>query len=208
MAGILIATEGEDGAGKTTFVDWLKEKHPEYVYSREPGGAPASEEIRRLLLSDEGRVIDPATRMHLFWASRAENLNKVIIPALHAGKVVVTDRFDASTYAYQIGGDRRTDLEPLFWQMRDFHLGHGEFPIRYLFFSVPIQVSEERLAKKGGGLNHFDTQGREYREEVSRHYWSFFGRPKVREVTQILMADRPLETMLEDAYTLFQLAVK
>lgn len=121
-----------------------------------------------------------------------------------AGKTVVTDRFDASTYAYQIGGDGRTDLESLFWQIRDFHLCHGEFPIRYLFFSVPGAVVDERLAQKGRDLNHFDRQGKSYREEVSRHYWRFFARLEIRPVMKIVSAEAPKDEMFALAYKAFQ----
>ncbi len=200
--GKLVAMEGDDGGGKTTFVKHLMEKHPEYVYSREPGGSQASEQIRSLLLSDEGRTIDPATRLHLFWASRAENINKVIRPALLAGKIVVTDRFDASTFAYQIGGDGQGDLAPLFWQIREFHLRY--LPIKYLFFNLPSSVAEERLRKRSGESNHFDEQGRAYRNKVSRHYSVFFFDRRVRYSHLKFNSDLPESEMLAGAYEMFQ----
>lgn len=192
-----IIIEGDDGAGKTTFINWLKKKHPEFVYTREPGGR--GEEMRRILLADSGKDLDRLTRFHLFWASRAENLGKVIRPALDQGKVVVSDRFDASTYAYQVGGDRRLDLEDLFWETRAFHLS-GLSPI-YMFFSVPMCVSIERLDARGDERNHFDESSLSYKKRVSDFYALFFRDMRV-ERRVAFQADLPLEQMLEGAYKL------
>lgn len=198
----LIAVEGDDGAGKTTFIKHLKERHPEYVYSREPGGSLISEQVRELLLSEEGRSIDPATRLHLFWASRAENISKVIHPAIEAGKTVVTDRFDASTFAFQVGGDKQVELAPLFWQIREFHLRY--LPIKYLFFNLPSSVAEERLRKRGGKTDHLDEQGRDYRNRVSRHYSIFFNDERVRYSHLKFNSDLPEVEMLVQGYGMFQ----
>jgi dTMP kinase len=200
--GMVVAPEGFDGAGKTTFVKYLMKKHPEYVYSREPGGSPVSEEIRKLLLSKEGKSIDPATRMHLFWASRAENIAKVIRPALEAGQIVITDRFDASTYAYQIGGDGYRELEPLFWQIREFHLRY--LPIKYIFFNCPFAVAEARLKGRREQANHFDEQGPEYRAAVREHYLRFFQDDRVWYLRSEFNSDLPEPEMLAGAYEILQ----
>lgn len=195
-----IVIEGDDGAGKTTFVNWLKKKHPEFVYSREPGGCEAGQEIRDMLLADSGRHLNPSTRFHLFWASRAENLSKVIRPALDEGKVVVSDRFDASTYAYQIGGDGRRELGALFWETREFHL-FGLSPT-CIFFVVPNHVSAVRLESRDTERNHFDESPDSYRRRVSESYRDFHHDPRVKS-SIVFNADPPLEEMIEGAYKLF-----
>ncbi|MEX0919187.1 MAG: dTMP kinase [Parcubacteria group bacterium] len=195
-----IIIEGDDGAGKTTFVNWLKKKHPEFVYSREPGGCKLGQEVREILLADSGQYLNPLTRFDLFWASRAENLSKVIRPALDRGQVVVSDRFDASTYAYQIGGDGRRELEDLFWETRHFHL-FGLSP-HYIFFVVPPHVSAVRLESRDTEKNHFDESPASYRRRVSGSYGDFHRDPRV-ESSIVFNADLPLEEMLESAYKLF-----
>ena len=197
MTGKFVVIEGDDYAGKTTFVEYLKERHPEYVYNREPSG-----KIREILLANDGREIDPLTRFHLFWASRAENLNKIIIPALETGKVVVSDRFDASTFAYQVGGDGRRDLEVLFWQTRKLHL--ESVSISYIFFNIPLFVANRRRKNRKGEKNHFDNQLAAYRKEVSNFYWVFFRNKQVKKDSHSFNSDKPRQQMLAEAYELFQ----
>jgi dTMP kinase len=103
--GRLISFEGLDGAGKTTQIElmeqWLQAQDISYVRTREPGGTPLGVEIRQLLLNRPELAIVPLTEAYLFQADRAQHFEKVILPALEAGKVVITDRYiDAST-AYQ-----------------------------------------------------------------------------------------------------------
>lgn len=204
--GKFIIVEGDDYSGKSTFVKQLKKKRPEFVYSREPGGSPASEKIRELLLSDEGSRIDPRTRFYLFWASRVENLEKVIIPALLAGKVVVTDRFDASTYAYQVGGDEGYRLGGLFWETRERILAllpRNSAP-NYLIFRVSLEAAEMRRRSRKVGANHFDRKDREYRRRVSDHYRTFSesvgGPSRHPEKVAVVDANRSERTVFKNAY--------
>jgi dTMP kinase len=102
---MLISFEGLDGAGKTTQMDllerWLAERHISYIRTREPGGTPLGAEIRQLLLHRPELDITPLAEALLFQADRAQHFATVVIPALHEGKLVITDRcFDASI-AYQ-----------------------------------------------------------------------------------------------------------
>ena len=105
MRGRFITIEGIDGAGKSTqtanLLKFLKEKGIDLVHTREPGGTPPGEKIRAMLLSDE---MGATAETLLFFAARAEHVEKVIRPALDAGRWVVSDRFTDATYAYQAGG--------------------------------------------------------------------------------------------------------
>ncbi len=102
--GIFITIEGGEGAGKTTLIESLY-KHllgmgRQVLKTREPGGTPLGEEIRKILLHHKGPV-SPYTELSLFLASRAQHISELIAPALEAGKVVLCDRFNDSTIAYQ-----------------------------------------------------------------------------------------------------------
>jgi dTMP kinase len=105
--GRLIVLEGPEGAGKTTQLRLLAERLEgagrKVLALREPGGTPLGDAIRSILL-DSAHEITPAAEALLFMASRAEIVRLEIDPALHAGVVVLMDRFFLSTYAYQIGG--------------------------------------------------------------------------------------------------------
>ena len=102
--GFLISFEGGEACGKTTqireFENYLKSQNIDYIISREPGGTTIGEKIREILLNSKSDI-DPLVELFLFNAARVEHLQKVVRPALEAGKVVVLDRFYDSTFAYQ-----------------------------------------------------------------------------------------------------------
>ncbi|MFL5627948.1 MAG: dTMP kinase [Ktedonobacteraceae bacterium] len=103
--GRLISFEGLDGAGKTTQIAllerWLDAQHIDYINTREPGGTALGVEIRQLLLNRPDLAIAPLAEALLFQADRAQHFAALVLPALEAGKLVITDRcFDASI-AYQ-----------------------------------------------------------------------------------------------------------
>ncbi|MEY3463914.1 MAG: hypothetical protein RLZZ468_1692 [Cyanobacteriota bacterium] len=119
--GRLIAIEGIDGSGKTTLcralADWLPSSGlmppgAELIATREPGGTPLGQELRRLLLNPlDGAAPCPRAELLLFAADRAQHVETVIRPALEAGHWVLTDRFSGSTMAYQ--GHGRGVAQPL-----------------------------------------------------------------------------------------------
>ncbi len=103
--GLFIALEGVDGIGKTTqlklLANSLTARFPHCVtVTREPGGSPSAEKIREFLFSKQNDFTD-TTNLLLFNAARAENISKVIKPAINSGKIVICDRFVLSTLAYQ-----------------------------------------------------------------------------------------------------------
>lgn len=102
--GLFITFEGGEGAGKTTLIDEiykrLREDGRRVLKTREPGGTELGEEIRALLLHHKGPV-SPYAELSLFLASRAQHISEVILPALREGIVVLCDRFNDSSIAYQ-----------------------------------------------------------------------------------------------------------
>jgi dTMP kinase len=107
MRGRFVTLEGIDGAGKSTHLEWLAKRLGQHglpvKVTREPGGTPFGEQLRRLLL-DRTQRLHPETEALLVFAARREHLDKLILPALEQGYWVLCDRFTDATYAYQCGG--------------------------------------------------------------------------------------------------------
>ncbi|HEY7661081.1 MAG TPA: dTMP kinase, partial [Actinomycetota bacterium] len=107
--GLFVAFEGVEGSGKGTQIrlakEWLESQEIDVLVTREPGGTPVGEELRRVLLAHDTGHIEPKTEALLFAASRAQHVASVIRPALAEGHVVITDRYIDSSLAYQ-GGAR------------------------------------------------------------------------------------------------------
>ena len=105
MSGKFITLEGIDGSGKTTQGIILKNKLEEFgkdvLFTREPGGVSGAEEIRNLLVKGEKDRWSNITEILLFFASRRHHLEKVLLPAINKGKIVICDRFTDSTIVYQ-----------------------------------------------------------------------------------------------------------
>jgi len=175
--GQFIILEGGEGAGKSTLVRnlalALEEQGVEVVVTREPGGSPKAEEVRRLILQREvGDNFAADAEMLLFYAARFQHLHDTILPALEAGKTVLCDRFEATTYSYQIFA--RNGDENL------FQLLHGrvvdllvplEVACSYLHLQVPVEVARQRLATSGKTLpDVFDGREVEFHEATRCGY--------------------------------------
>jgi dTMP kinase len=117
-AGVLIAFEGGDGAGKSTqaarLVTWLSERGSDVLATRQPGGTPVGAAVRSILLEPATGELSARTEALLYAADKAEHVDRVILPALERGAVVVTDRYVDSTLAYQ-GAGRALTSEDLQW---------------------------------------------------------------------------------------------
>lgn len=149
--GFFISFEGIDGAGKSThlqaFAQHLQKRYPskEVVLTREPGGTPLGEELRKVLLN-QAMHID--TEALLMFAARREHLAQVIEPALQAGKIVISDRFTDASFAYQ-GGGRGLSLDKLN-ALERLVQGRAEGLIQpnlTFLFDLPGSVAEERRSK-------------------------------------------------------------
>ena len=153
-AGQFIAFEGGEGTGKSTqaalLAEALEASGIEVVLTREPGGTPGAEAIRKLLLDGAGEVSGWSARAEalLFAAARAQHVERLIRPALARGAWVVCDRFLDSSRAYQGDAGELGDSA-----IRDLHrLGsEGLLPDLTLVFAVPDDVRAERLSARDGG---------------------------------------------------------
>jgi dTMP kinase len=143
MFGRFLTIEGGDGAGKSSHIAPMAEHLRSYGYtvvvSREPGGTPIGEEIRKVIFLDDMHWRCEAL---LFAASRSQHVEQLIKPRLKEGCVVISDRFADSSYAYQ-GTGRGHEAEVL--QLEEFVLG-GFQPDYTLFFDVSLETSIKRLA--------------------------------------------------------------
>lgn len=165
-----ISIEGVDGAGKSSHVDgivqFLTSQGFEVVSTREPGGTPLCERLREEILNTPMSL---QTEILLAFASRAEHLDKVIIPALEQGKAVVCDRFTDSTFAYQGAGSGGvvSHIEQL------EQIVHPNVnPDLTLLFDLPPEESLRRLNKTGKTPDKFESKGKEYFERVRNEYLS------------------------------------
>ncbi len=194
MKGSLIVLAGGEGSGKSSVIERMKSevKSDNLVFTREPGGSPRAEEIRRYIFSEEGKTLSADSQFHLFWAARMDHIKETIQPAIASGKVVVSDRFDICTYAYQIFGEGHHDLKLLFGMIRSRMLTMIPAPT-YLWFNVDPVVG---LQRKRGVLdvNHFDEKDIEFHRRVHKGYGDFTGIGRVIE----LDANLPKEAVWEN----------
>lgn len=103
--GWFVTFEGVDGSGKSTqmrlFAESLRAAGREVVLTAEPGGTRIGTAIRKILLNPENTNLSPAAEMLLYFAARAQNVDEVLLPSIEAGKIVISDRWTDSTFAYQ-----------------------------------------------------------------------------------------------------------
>ncbi|NKI34485.1 dTMP kinase [Wenzhouxiangella sp. XN79A] len=169
--GRLITLEGGEGAGKTTAIDAVVrclEGHGRSVHrTREPGGTPAAEKIRGLLLDPATGALDPLTELLLMFAARRENVVGSIEPALAAGQDVVCDRFTEASHAYQ-GGGRGLGPAPV---EALGGLVHPDLePDLVLVLDVPVEVGLARIRKRGDAPDRFEGDRVDFLERVRRTY--------------------------------------
>lgn len=172
--GKFIVIDGGEGAGKGTQIQRLKELYPGALFTREPGGSEYAEEIRNVILnSPNAKGASAETQFALFWAARADHIKRKIAPALDAGRHVVTDRFDSSSYAYQMHGQEGAhSLKDLFFILRERFLGEY-VPDLYIFFEVDPEIGAQRVASRKGEVNHFDERAKDFHERVMQGYREF-----------------------------------
>lgn len=190
--GRFITFEGIDGAGKSSQIDAveaaLKTRGLEVVRTREPGGTPLAEKIRGLLLTED---MGTNCETLLFFAARAEHLEKVIRPALARGAWVLSDRFTDATYAYQVGGKGYSAQAVELLEK----LVQGELsPDKTVLFDIDPAIAAERLAK-ARAADRFEAEGLAFFTGVRNAYLDRARANAGRFV--ILNSAEPLETVRE-----------
>lgn len=169
--GRFITLEGGEGSGKSTQVTLLAEalRHAglETIITREPGGTPSAEEIRKLLVSGEARRWDPMSELLLYVAARREHVIRLIEPALARGTWVVCDRFADSTLAYQGYGHGlgRSVCETA------HRLAFGDFaPDLTLILDLPVEEGLARAGERPGNETRYEGMDMEFHHRLRDGY--------------------------------------
>ena len=201
MTGRFITIEGGEGAGKSTAQTFLADKLTaqgiSVLQTREPGGTPLAEAIRRNLLSvDEEAPVEMAELLLVF-AARAQHLAKVVEPALEQGQWVLCDRFTDATYAYQ-GAGRGLSAE--FIGKLETLVQGDRHPDTVILLDMPPQIGLAR-ARARGALDRFEQEEQAFFERVRQGYLeraaAFPNRYVVVDATQELSeVQRSLETVM------------
>lgn len=171
--GTFITLEGPEGSGKTTaarnLAEWLRSRGQPTVLTKEPGGTPLGDEIRRLVLHARGMSddLDPRADALLFAAGRAQHVSRLIRPALERGDWVVCARFLDSSLAYQ-GAGYGNDLAAL-RQLQTFATG-GLLPDLTILLDVPVEIGLERTRRRREWNRFEDTEEVAFFEAVRAAY--------------------------------------
>lgn len=169
--GKLITLEGIEGVGKSTVIRYVvnylsQHLHLPIIQTREPGGTPLAEKIRDLAIRSSEETVYPDTELLLMFAARVQHVQKVIFPALQAGKWVVSDRFVDASYAYQ-GAGRGIDVDKIS-ALEKVVLGtfHADLVI---ILDAPVEVGMAR-AHKRGSPDRFEAERAEFFERIRQCY--------------------------------------
>jgi dTMP kinase len=196
--GKFITFEGLDGCGKSTQLEKLaavlRAQHLSVVVTREPGGTPTGEKIRKLLLDSGTSSLAPLAELALMFASRAQHIKEVIQPALNEGRILLCDRFTDSSEAYQ-GGGRKLGSEPVL-ALHHALCGDLQPDLTILMDSDPVKSVERarrRNKESAPGKKRADHDENRFEQE-SR---AFFGR--VRDAYLAIAKREPERVVVIDA---------
>lgn len=207
---MFIVFEGVEGSGKTTQLQRvaaaLRERGIDPVVTREPGGTPVGEAVREILL-DARRRLDPEMELLLILTARAALVREVIRPALEADRVVLSDRYDLSTFAYQ-GGGRGLPIEEI-RRLNERATGRLRAD---LYIVLDVSAGEGLHRKAGRPPDRIEGDGPEFHDRVARAYRELAdseanvvrveatrGRDAVYEEIERVLAERFPKTLGADA---------
>ncbi|MCU9847306.1 dTMP kinase [Defluviimonas sp. WL0024] len=167
---MFITFEGIDGSGKSTqarlLADHLRGAGHDVVLTREPGGSPGAEEIRRLVLEGDPDRWSAETEILLFTAARRDHLERTILPALAAGKIVICDRFADSTRMYQ--GLSRGDLRATVDQLHAMMIGRE--PDLTFVIDMDPELGLARAKGRNGAEERFEDFGADLQRRMRQGF--------------------------------------
>ncbi len=195
-AGLFLSFEGIDGSGKSTqarlLADSLRESGQEVVLTREPGGSPGAEEIRRLVLEGDPDRWSAETEILLFTAARRDHMERLILPALAEGKVVICDRFADSTRMYQ--GLSRGDLRALVDTLHDLMIGRE--PDLTVLIDMDPDTGLARALGRGGAEARFEEFGPDLQRRMRDGFLALAQDNAAR--FRVIDGNRPVDTVARD----------
>jgi dTMP kinase len=192
--GLFITLEGGEGGGKSTqakkLAVFLTARGREVVLTREPGGAPGAEAIRKLLVEGVGSRWDGMTEALLHTAARRDHLVNTVWPALEAGKTVISDRFSDSTIAYQ-GYGHGLDLAALRALQKT---AIGDFkPDLTLILDLPADTGLARAQGRGGAETRYESMAVAFHERLRQGFLEIAVTEPKR--CRVIDATRDIETV-------------
>ncbi len=169
--GVFISFEGGDGAGKTTLIDKLfsdlQSRHLAVFKTRAPGGTEIGQDIRSLLLHRHDMPLSKRSELLLFLADRAQHVDELILPALRSGKIILCDRFNDSTLAYQSGA--RGFKEDWVKKLCRFACDELE-PDLTLYLDLDPKIGFARAKKAGQVKDRIESETLKFHQRIRRAY--------------------------------------
>ena len=157
--GFMVVFDGSNGAGKTTVINevekYISSKGLDVVLTREPGGTKIGEKIRHIILDPSTPEMCDMTELMLFGAGRSQHIQEKIKPALQAGKIVISDRFDAATFSFQHYA-RGIDLASIM-KINDLALAGFQPDMNIILDLDPIE-GLKRVKSRGEGLDRLEDE--------------------------------------------------
>lgn len=196
-SGRLITFEGGEGAGKTTqlarLAGWLEGRGLDVVRTREPGGTPEAEAVRRLLVEGAATRWLPSTELLLAAAARDEHLHRLVLPALARGAWVLSDRYLDSTFVYQglAGGLGLERIAVLHDRVME-----APRPDLTLLLDLPVEEGLRRRQAEGAG-GRFEAKGAAFHERVREGFLTLAAAEpgRIATVDAALPPDRVAESV-------------
>ncbi len=195
-SGLFLTFEGIDGSGKSSqarvLADHLRDLGHEVVLTREPGGSPGAEEIRRLVLEGDPDRWSAETELLLFTAARRDHLERTIEPALAAGKVVICDRFADSTRMYQ--GLSRGNLRAVVDQLHSLMIGRE--PDLTLLIDMDPQTGLTRAKGRQGTEERFEDFGIDLQEKMRAGFLALA--EEFQDRFRVIDGNRDMDSVAQD----------
>ena len=199
MAGCFFVFDGIDGCGKSTQLDRaakrLASEGYDVVSTREPGGTPLAEKIRAIILSPDNREMAPECELLLYGASRGQHVREKIEPALKRGAIVLCDRFELATFAYQ-GFGRSIPMELL--RRINAIATAGCAPDLTFIFDIPVRAAFKRLAAMNKTQDRLEQEDMAFFEGVANGFRTLAAEDPSHIV--LLDSEQSVEELAEAVY--------